>query len=548
MSASSKKKLRKEQKAEQLTERQLQEQKEAKQLKIISTVFVAVMALILIVGITITAFKTVTRSGIMEKSTVAAVIGDEKLNTVELSYYYVDAINAQYNEWYEMYGDSTTGIMQMMGFDMTQPLDTQYYEPTEEYTWADYFVDAAIEKAKYDLALTAEAEKNGFTLPEEDKTTVDNQLSTDNFYAQIYGFSSLDQYLQNSYCYGASEKTYRAYRERSALAKAYAEHYSEELTYSDDQIRAKDSEDLNAHNSYTFDSYYIGYTQFREGGTVGEDGLTTYTEEENNQAREYAKNVAETLKATITDTESFNKAIADVLEEEEPDTCEVNEKVIYTDINEKYAEWLADESRKDGDVEIFANTIGGSTEGEEVTNGYYVVLFHSSTDNTEHMSNVRHLLVAFEETEEGEDGPTDEQKATAKTKAEELLISWKEGGATEESFIELVHDNTDDEASAETGGLYENIYSGSNYVPNFLSWSIDESRQAGDTDIVETEHGYHIMYYVGRSELNYRDHMITEELRANDVAQWQTGLLEAVTAEKANTSRMHTDIVLSSEA
>ena len=47
MSASSKKKLRKEQTTAQMTEKQLAEQKEAKKLKLYTTAFVAVVAIVL---------------------------------------------------------------------------------------------------------------------------------------------------------------------------------------------------------------------------------------------------------------------------------------------------------------------------------------------------------------------------------------------------------------------------------------------------------------------------------------------------------------------
>lgn len=116
------------------------------------------------------------------------------------------------------------------------------------------------------------------------------------------------------------------------------------------------------------------------------------------------------------------------------------------------------------------------------------------------VSSVRHILIAPEggETDEetGETTYSDKELAAAKKKAEKLLKAWKKGAATEESFAALVQDNTDDTGSAETGGLYEGITPTSNYVENFLKWSVDMSRKTGDTEIVETEFGYHIMYFV----------------------------------------------------
>ena len=70
MSASAKKKLRKEETAAQLTEKQLKEQKEAKKLKIYTTIFVAAIAVILVVALIIAGTTFYKNSGIKEKNTV----------------------------------------------------------------------------------------------------------------------------------------------------------------------------------------------------------------------------------------------------------------------------------------------------------------------------------------------------------------------------------------------------------------------------------------------------------------------------------------------
>jgi hypothetical protein len=35
-------------------------------------------------------------------------------------------------------------------------------------------------------------------------------------------------------------------------------------------------------------------------------------------------------------------------------------------------------------------------------------------------------------------------------------------------------------------------------VTNFRDWAVDDQRKPGDTGLVETEYGYHVMYYVGK--------------------------------------------------
>lgn len=146
------------------------------------------------------------------------------------------------------------------------------------------------------------------------------------------------------------------------------------------------------------------------------------------------------------------------------------------------------------------------------------------------ISSVRHILISPEggTTDEttGETTYTDEQWADCLAKAEQLLADWKNGEATEESFAALVADNTDDGGSASTGGLYEGIYMGSGMVEPFETWSIDMNRKEGDTGLVQTEFGYHIMYFVsGEPHWQYaaRTQLLSERTTAmidEAEAQW----------------------------
>ena len=122
------------------------------------------------------------------------------------------------------------------------------------------------------------------------------------------------------------------------------------------------------------------------------------------------------------------------------------------------------------------------------------------TKDMGNIADVRHILVCpkggtADETT-GATTYSEDEWAACLAEAEKILNEWKSGDATEESFSQLATTYTEDTGSATNGGLYEDIAPGSNYVPNFLSWSIDMNRQPGDTDIVKTEFGYHIMYFV----------------------------------------------------
>ena len=545
MSASDKKKLRKEQEAAMLTEKQRQEQAEAKKLKTYTTIFVAVMALVVLISVVSLVVSGINKSGVFEKNTIAATVGDHKLNTVELSYYYNDAINNMYNTAYEQYSSYYELYFDAIGLDTSKPLDEQTNPETKD-TWANFFVDSALESAKSDYTIAKLAADAGFSLPQEEQDSIDNNLKNIETMAKINSGLSADSYLSMIYGAGADMDSYRTYLERTALAEAYYAEHLDSLSYDDAAIREYDKDHTDDFNSYNFSYSYMSYTEFQEGGTEDEDGNKTYSEEEKAAAREALKKAAEEMATAKTLDELKEKAEKVDVNENSQVAVNSETNVMHTSLNATLADWLADSSRKEGDIAAIPNV---SSEGDDkVTNGYYVAYFVSKTDNKTAMGNVRHLLVEFEGgTEDGDTGEmvyTDEEKAVAKTEAEELLKQWKDGEATEESFIELIKEHSDD-TSAEEGGLFEDINPDSDYVPNFLNWSIDADRKEGDVEIIETEFGYHIMYYVGASELNYRDHLITEEMKTTDQDAWYEGALKDITTETKDLSRMRLNAVIS---
>ncbi len=125
---------------------------------------------------------------------------------------------------------------------------------------------------------------------------------------------------------------------------------------------------------------------------------------------------------------------------------------------------------------------------------------------------VRHILI------QSKDGAPETQKewAACKKEAEAILKEWKSGAATEDSFAELANLKSADGGSNTTGGLYEGITKDASYVEPFLNWCMDSSRKVGDTGIVKTEFGYHIMYMSGTqqywayaAEMDYLDAQTT---------------------------------------
>ncbi len=118
--------------------------------------------------------------------------------------------------------------------------------------------------------------------------------------------------------------------------------------------------------------------------------------------------------------------------------------------------------------------------------------------------NVRHILIQPEKDIDTDDDLTpddssDEAWAAAEKSAQEVYDNWKLD-PTEENFGKQAASASSDTGSAENGGLYEGVYPGQ-MVAEFNDWCFDAARKPGDTGIVRTSFGYHIMYFVGTGDV-----------------------------------------------
>ena len=543
MSASSKKKLRKEQNSLLNAEKNKAQKKENRRLKITSTIFILLIVGLFITGITLLTIKGIKRSAIVERNTIALTLdGNYELNSIQMAYYYIDTIETQMNQ--------NSMYLMMGGLDYTVPLDEQDY--SEDQTWAEYFVELAATRARDEYALRKAAEKAGFELSEDDKALLESAIQEKTLAAMLNYGTDLDTFLSNYYCNGANEENYTEYLYTGLLAESYYTHIAEEMNFTDAERAEFTKDTYHEYSSFSYASYFISYSNYLS--TMGEDvTVTNATEEQKAAALELAKADAELLKQCTT-VEELDAAIAQLsfnLEKDPPAASVKNNNVLFTNMNSNVQTWVIEEGRKANDTMVYANessTYDDDGNEKKDVSGYTVVIFLGRNDNEYKLSNVRHLLVAFEggtyDANTGMTVYTDDEKKLAKDEAERLLANFKAGAATEEAFIELVKAETDDTASIETGGLYEDISPSSGYVTNFLNWAVDQNRQIGDVEIVETEYGYHIMYYSGKSDTTYRNSMIDSKMQSEALETWYTETTEAVKMEIGDTRHLNTSLIL----
>lgn len=569
MSASDKKKLRKEQNVAAMTDKQRKEQKEAKALKAYTISFVVVMVLVVAIILGVALRNPI--NGMIDRGTHAITVGNHEINATEFNYYYYDSINSFVSQ-FSSYNDYASLYMQMMtGLNPANSLSSQVYNAETGETWADYFITAAENSAKWNYAMYDKAMAEGFKVSEDVQKSLDNLESSMKAYATYYGYSSVGGYLRGVYGSGADISTYKEYYTVSTIANEYASKYYDSLEFGDADYREYEKDKFNEYSSYDFAVYKItssSYLTFLGLGTeeTGEDGktTTTYTDEEKKQALEAAKKDAEALTAdTVVDLETLNAAInaleinkpeesgEDDKEESKPITATEYTHILYSNltrnVNEDAQKWLSDAARKTGDVTFVEITTG--TDDEKTVTGYYVILLQGVDDNKYPLANVQHILVKFEGGTKDASGNTtysDAEKEAAKAKAQAILDAFLAGEKQDsDAFGALAKEKSEDTGSKANGGLIADISWDSGLVPSFTEWALDDSRKTGDTGLVESTYGWHIMFYKEDGELTYRDTMLDAALTNEKYTEWEESIVSTLTVTEVNLSKVDRDVVIS---
>ena len=473
----------------------------------------AILTVVIVIAV---AALLVYNSGFFQGRSTALTVGEQTYRPAQMEFYYYSALSNEY--MYSMYGISQ--------FDSSVDPKEQTYSTNEETgevtTYHDYFLQQAKDSLVELTALLKGAQADGFTMTEEGKQNVQENLDTLNKSWAENGYSSRAAYLRAVYGPYMTYAQYKQCVEDAQLASDYYTAHGNALTYTDDEIQAY-------YNEHKDDLDTIGYAYLFYKGeaeeTKDEDGNTVEpTEEEEAAAMAEAKQQADAAAAAWKSGTSFDT----VKETYEPSSSNGDASALGTNLSGTYNKWLLDESRQPGDTTVI-----------EETNGYYVVRFLSRELIQEPTVSVRHILIkaetaeddpATEDVDESKAAPSDEAMEAAKAEAERIYQEWKDGEATEESFAALANQYSDDTGSNTNGGLYEEKQNGY-FVDSFNDWCFDESRQPGDTGLVENtnegQYGWHILYFKSFDDpvwkLTSRD-----ALKSADTTEWLDGLKEGL--------------------
>lgn len=460
--------------------------------------------------------STASSSSSAAGSSSASGSTTEKTKLADVS---VPQVSYYFTNIYQNFVQQNSSYISYLGLDTSKDLRDQPYPGGDNQSWFDYFMDQTLSQMSSIYALNKTAKDEGYIWNDAMQSTFDSNMDSINKSASAAGMD-LSKYLQRIYGVTMSRSVYESEMKQVIMASDFSQSHSDSLTYTDDQMQAE--YDAN-RKSYDVVDYKCVKIDGSAESTTDADGKTVDpTDAEKAAALSAAKSAADTMYASFQAGKSLS------------DLADANDKATFTDgkagsySSNVLMDWLFDDARRSGDSAVLA---------DEDSSAYYVVSFGQRYRQEYNTVDVRHILIQPETgtIAQGEDGYDDEQakmKADAKAKAEDLLAQWKAGDATEDSFAELAKKNSADGGSNTNGGLYKQVYQGQ-MVTSFNDWCFDSSRKSGDSGVVETDYGYHVMYFVG-TDLPYWQVKVDSTLRNKDFSAWYSSVTAGYTGEVAD--------------
>ena len=459
-------------------------------------------------------------SGLLYSAAPAVSIAGVNYSPAQVSYYFGNS----YYTWANQYG----GYASIFGLDTSggiYGLAAQDSPMMDGGTWRDYFLESAKSQMAQTQALRDYAAENGIALTDEELAEIDAELADTESYAKLMGYSGLNSFFSSNYGRGVNAKIAREAAVQSLLASKVVDQIQDGMEFTAQELEDYYQSLEGANDVFDFAYYYVAAETVE---AEGEDGETTAeaTDETIAAAKALAEAILADYEAAVADAGSGEIDYAALFDEAvaaNADGASATHPTNYTGSGlAAYKDFLMGD-RKAGDGAVVENTSA---------DGFYAVIFLSRNDNHYPVAQVRHILVMAEPSEDAT--YSDEAKAAAKARAEEILAEWEAGEKTEESFAALAEQYSEDGGSNTNGGLYDNVVKGQ-MVEEFDAFCF-EGHKPGDTAIVYGESGsyagYHVMYYVGEGEL-YSDYIARSALTSEALQAW----LEEVTAGYEATDR-----------
>lgn len=435
----------------------------------------------------------------MNPASVVATVDGQKISIGMYDYYYASIVS--YYEQYASYG--------YYNLDTTKDYSKQYTTDDDgnKISWQKFFETEALKEVEQITTYYSKALEEGVTLTSTQKKTIDKQISTLKDSASQNDVS-LDQYIKANFGAYCSEDTIRLMLEQYYLSANYKGKFKSETKVTDNDVDKYYNEHKNDYKKIEF--YYIA---------------SPYDATDDNSKNESIK-TAEKIMAKMKDKKSVIALVPEVYSSYidsqvkssmEQDSTLTEKKAREEAVKSYESNAVATVSGSESPFDDKMNTwlfsddtkVGSKKYYIDEDAGYIYIVLKTSKASVEEDETytVRHILVAPESDSDsssstsGETEYTDEQWAAAKKEADSILAKFNKTDKSEYEFAKLAEQYSTDSASTSSGsndsfgGLYESVTLGQ-MVPDFEKWSIDDSRKYGDTGIVKSDYGYHIMFFI----------------------------------------------------
>lgn len=495
--------------------------------KVANKVISIVLCAVIVLGVV--AFSLNYYGALQRVIKIGGVGSDQSVSIAEYEYYYMRAYNqVRYQaQYYQYYYQTSNGY----DLSLTPEEQTQTTKDADgnEITWAEKLHEDTLEIIQLHKAYYNEALKMGLKLTKADEAFIDKQIEDLRDEAKSAGSNSsssnsenkvtysLNAYLRKVYGGSINERFLRKQLKIQVLAQKYLTERTNEIAKDYDQkdIDTEYKKDTTAYDFATFRAYTFKTTELTKEDKETDDALKARQAKANAEVKKNANDFynAVTNDATFTaKAKELNKDTADYNVDKETKYSMLKSTAQST-FSEDAAKWLFDSSTKVGSKKLFSD--------EE--NGKYIVVLALSKPHQEQTVTARHILFQTKDQNSGND-LSEEEIAKKKTQAEDVLKKFNEGDKTEDSFAALANEYNEDTGSSSNGGLYEHIYPGQ-MVTEFNDWVFDANRKAGDVELVETDYGYHIIYFVAKDGKDYYDSAIRSS-KANKDIETETKALQ----------------------
>lgn len=459
-------------------------------------IFVAVVAVLVVLGVRYYTVPNGKEGELMNPGSVAMTVGDTDISVGTYNYYY-SKIVANY-EMYANYG--------YYDLDTTTDYSKQYTTDDDgnKITWLEMFQNKTIDQIQYVTAYYEAALDDGMTLTSEQKKSIDEQLESLKSSASEAP-ESLDEYIETNYGDYCTLETLKTVQEQAYIAQNYYQKAISNSEVTDDEFNEYFKE--NSKKYYNCDYAFIEMT------------YDTTSDETKKESVEKAKSYLSKISSVKDMKKIVPDACADLIKQyisngyfEDEDSAvdalsEYMENTMSstdTSFGEETSKWLFSDDTKVGDTTYYCDE----------DNGFIFLILKTGKPKLDESVtySVRHILIMpgsdSEDSTESSDTETqtkkeytDEEWAAAKEKAENLLAEFNKGDKSEYSFAMLAEKNSDDTESTSSGssGLFGGMIEGAKegqMVPEFEDWALDSSRKYGDTGIVKSDYGYHIMFFI----------------------------------------------------